>query len=49
MLGVDPTTTTDEQITQACRDAEIHDFITSLPEGTLPTLIPPRLTTPTLT
>ncbi|KAK2757909.1 hypothetical protein FQN54_004315 [Arachnomyces sp. PD_36] len=32
-LGVDPDTVTDEEVFQACRDAEIHDFITSLPEG----------------
>jgi ATP-binding cassette, subfamily B (MDR/TAP), member 1 len=29
----DPTAVPDEQIHQACRDAEIHDFIISLPEG----------------
>jgi ABC-type multidrug transport system fused ATPase/permease subunit len=33
ILGVDETTVTDEQIHQACRDASIHEFITSLPEG----------------
>jgi ABC-type multidrug transport system fused ATPase/permease subunit len=34
LLGVDePTTTTEAQLHQACRDAEIHDFIASLPEG----------------
>ncbi|EHK40810.1 multidrug resistance-type transporter protein [Trichoderma atroviride IMI 206040] len=33
ILGVDDATTTDEQIHQACRDASIHDFIVSLPEG----------------
>ncbi|KAM0250560.1 hypothetical protein ACHAQJ_008570 [Trichoderma viride] len=33
ILGVDETTVTDEQIHQACRDASIHDFIVSLPEG----------------
>ncbi|KAK3401641.1 P-loop containing nucleoside triphosphate hydrolase protein [Sordaria brevicollis] len=33
LLGVDPDTTTEEQVEQACRDAEIHDFIISLPDG----------------
>lgn len=33
LLGVDESTVTEEQITQACRDAEIHDFIVSLPEA----------------
>jgi hypothetical protein len=33
LLGVDETTTTEEQLHQACRDAEIHDFIVSLPDG----------------
>jgi ATP-binding cassette, subfamily B (MDR/TAP), member 1 len=33
LLGVDPSTVTDEQLHQACRDASIHDFIVSLPEG----------------
>ena len=33
LLGVDPDTTTEEQVVQACRDAEIHEFITSLPDG----------------
>jgi ABC-type multidrug transport system fused ATPase/permease subunit len=32
LLGVDEATPT-EIMHQACRDAEIHDFITSLPEG----------------
>ncbi|KAF3484449.1 multidrug resistance protein 2 [Arthroderma uncinatum] len=32
-LGVDPESVTTEQVQQVCRDAEIHDFITSLPEG----------------
>ncbi|KIW02302.1 uncharacterized protein PV09_06449 [Verruconis gallopava] len=33
-LGMtDPDEATDERIHQACRDAEIHEFITSLPEG----------------
>ncbi|KAM0454494.1 hypothetical protein ACHAPV_008365 [Trichoderma viride] len=31
--GVDPSTVSDEQLHQACRDASIHDFIVSLPEG----------------
>lgn len=33
LLGVDADETSDETIHQSCRDAEIHDFITSLPEG----------------
>ncbi|KAL1954114.1 hypothetical protein VTO42DRAFT_1738 [Malbranchea cinnamomea] len=33
LLGVDANSVTDEQLYQACRDAEIHDFIVSLPEG----------------
>ncbi|GJN68722.1 ABC transporter bea3 [Purpureocillium lilacinum] len=33
LLGVDDTAVTDEQLHQACRDASIHDFIVSLPEG----------------
>lgn len=33
LLGVDEETTTEEQLYQACRDAEIHDFIVSLPDG----------------
>ncbi|KAL2199172.1 P-loop containing nucleoside triphosphate hydrolase protein [Corynascus similis CBS 632.67] len=33
LLGVDPSTVTDEQLHQCCRDASIHDFIVSLPEG----------------
>ncbi|AEO64474.1 uncharacterized protein THITE_2040380 [Thermothielavioides terrestris NRRL 8126] len=33
LLGVDEETTTEEQLHQACRDAEIHDFIASLPDG----------------
>ena len=32
-LGVDRDTVTDEQLHQACRDASIHDFIVSLPDG----------------
>ncbi|TAQ89536.1 hypothetical protein B7494_g2142 [Chlorociboria aeruginascens] len=32
LLGVDENTS-NEVLQQACRDAEIHDFITSLPEG----------------
>src|SRR2546421_11726637 len=32
LLGVEESTST-EALHQACRDAEIHDFITSLPEG----------------
>lgn len=33
LLGVDPETITDEQLHTACRDASIHDFIVSLPDG----------------
>lgn len=33
LLGVDETTITDERLHQVCRDASIHDFIVSLPEG----------------
>ena len=33
LLGVDEDTVTEEQMHQACKDAEIHDFIVSLPEG----------------
>ncbi|KAK2741114.1 hypothetical protein FQN57_005715 [Myotisia sp. PD_48] len=33
LLGVDPATVTTEEIHQACADAEIHEFILSLPEG----------------
>ena len=33
LLGVDEKTTSEEQLHQACRDAEIHDFIISLPDG----------------
>ncbi|KAI5865391.1 P-loop containing nucleoside triphosphate hydrolase protein [Durotheca rogersii] len=33
LLGVDPGSVTDEELEQVCRDAEIHDYITSLPEG----------------
>ncbi|PMD36741.1 ABC transporter-like protein [Hyaloscypha variabilis F] len=33
LLGVDVDETPDEVLHQACRDAEIHDFIASLPEG----------------
>ncbi|KAK1754270.1 ABC transporter-like protein [Echria macrotheca] len=34
LIGVeDDDSITDEQLHQACRDAEIHDFIVSLPEG----------------
>jgi ATP-binding cassette subfamily B (MDR/TAP) protein 1 len=32
LLGVEESTST-ERLHQACRDAEIHDFIMSLPEG----------------
>jgi ABC-type multidrug transport system fused ATPase/permease subunit len=33
ILGVDEDLVTDEDIFQACRDAEIHDFVISLPAG----------------
>ncbi|RSL47167.1 hypothetical protein CEP53_010032 [Fusarium sp. AF-6] len=33
LLGIDPSTVTDDQLHSACRDASIHDFIASLPEG----------------
>ncbi|ORY63890.1 ABC transporter-like protein [Pseudomassariella vexata] len=33
LLGVDETTTLDSVLYQSCREAEIHDFIVSLPEG----------------
>jgi ABC-type multidrug transport system fused ATPase/permease subunit len=33
LLGVDPEAITEEQLHQVCRDASIHDFIISLPEG----------------
>jgi ATP-binding cassette, subfamily B (MDR/TAP), member 1 len=33
MLAVDEGTVSEEDIHQACRDAEIHEFISSLPDG----------------
>jgi ABC-type multidrug transport system fused ATPase/permease subunit len=33
LLGVDPSSVKDEQLHRACRDASIHEFIVSLPEG----------------
>ncbi|KJK88325.1 Multidrug resistance protein [Metarhizium anisopliae BRIP 53284] len=33
LLGVDDQAITEEKLHQACRDAPIHDFIVSLPEG----------------
>ncbi|GAB0131663.1 hypothetical protein EsDP_00000125 [Epichloe bromicola] len=33
LLGVDATAVNEAQLHQACRDASIHDFIVSLPEG----------------
>ncbi|TVY16236.1 ABC transporter BEA3 [Lachnellula arida] len=33
LLGVDQDATEDETLHQACRNAEIHDFISSLPDG----------------
>lgn len=32
-LGLDESEFTEDDLIQACKDAEIHDFITSLPEG----------------
>jgi ATP-binding cassette, subfamily B (MDR/TAP), member 1 len=33
LFGVDPDVITENELHQACRDSEIHDFIISLPEG----------------
>lgn len=33
LLGLDPDTVTEDQLHAVCRDASIHDFVTSLPEG----------------
>ncbi|KAI0890737.1 P-loop containing nucleoside triphosphate hydrolase protein [Annulohypoxylon maeteangense] len=33
LLGVDPNVVTDAELHAACRDASIHDFIVSLPDG----------------
>ncbi|CAK7267703.1 hypothetical protein SEPCBS119000_002686 [Sporothrix epigloea] len=33
LLGVDEDTVTEEDVIQACRDASIHDFVASLPDG----------------
>ncbi|RSL98845.1 hypothetical protein CEP52_010116 [Fusarium oligoseptatum] len=33
LLGIDPSTVTEDQLHSASRDASIHDFIVSLPEG----------------
>lgn len=33
VLGLDTANITEEQITNACKDASIHDFIVSLPDG----------------
>ncbi|KAM3509798.1 hypothetical protein MY11210_006165 [Beauveria gryllotalpidicola] len=33
LLGVDESTVTDEHLHRVCREAEVHDFIVSLPEG----------------
>jgi ATP-binding cassette subfamily B (MDR/TAP) protein 1 len=35
LLGVETGSTTEEDLHSACRDAEIHDFIASLPDGYL--------------
>lgn len=33
LLGVDPETVTEERLHEVCREASIHDFIVSLPDG----------------
>lgn len=33
LLGVDESTISEEALHQACRDAELHEFVISLPEG----------------
>lgn len=33
LLGVDPSTVSEERLHAVCRDASIHDFIASLPDG----------------
>ncbi|KAK3328897.1 P-loop containing nucleoside triphosphate hydrolase protein [Apodospora peruviana] len=33
LLGVDPATVTEEDMFRCCRDANIHEFVVSLPEG----------------
>ncbi|KAH7120551.1 multidrug resistance-type transporter protein, partial [Dactylonectria macrodidyma] len=33
LLGIDPTSITQDELHTVCRDASIHDFIVSLPEG----------------
>ncbi|TLD11456.1 hypothetical protein PspLS_11922 [Pyricularia sp. CBS 133598] len=33
LIGVDPTTVTEAQLHEICRNASIHDFIMSLPDG----------------
>jgi ATP-binding cassette, subfamily B (MDR/TAP), member 1 len=33
LVGVDEAAVSDEELHQACKDAEMHDFIISLPEG----------------
>lgn len=33
LLGVDPSTITEDELHAVCRDASIHEFIVSLPEG----------------
>ena len=33
LLGVDPATVTEEQLHAVCKDASIHEFVSSLPEG----------------
>uniref|UniRef100_L7JDC7 Lipid A export ATP-binding/permease protein msbA n=2 Tax=Pyricularia oryzae TaxID=318829 RepID=L7JDC7_PYRO1 len=33
LIGVDPTTVTEAELHEVCRDASIHDFIVSLPDG----------------
>lgn len=33
LLGIDPSTVSEDELHAACRDASIHDFVASLPEG----------------
>ena len=33
LLGVDPETVTEERLHEVCKDASIHDFVMSLPDG----------------
>lgn len=38
LLGLDPDAITENQLHTACRDASIHDFVTSLPRASIPRL-----------